>query len=51
MAMEKTQNMNGNRQPRYGSDLIVDIMGGLEIEYAAVSPGATFRGIHGSILN
>ncbi|MFC1814534.1 thiamine pyrophosphate-binding protein [Thermodesulfobacteriota bacterium] len=39
------------RQPKYGSDLIVDIMTGLDIEYAAFIPGSTFRGIHDSIVN
>jgi thiamine pyrophosphate-dependent acetolactate synthase large subunit-like protein len=39
------------RQPKYGSDLIVDLMRSLDIEYAAFNPGATFRGIHDSIVN
>ncbi len=28
----------------YGSDLIVDLFKAYEIEYAALNPGATFRG-------
>ncbi|MEW6671910.1 MAG: thiamine pyrophosphate-dependent enzyme [Thermodesulfobacteriota bacterium] len=39
------------RIPRYGSDVIVDLMKALDIEYAAFNPGATFRGIHDSIIN
>jgi acetolactate synthase-1/2/3 large subunit len=39
------------RQPKYGSDVIVDLMRVLDIEYAAFNPGATFRGIHDSIVN
>ncbi len=35
----------------YGSDLIVDLMKAYEIEYAALNPGATFRGLHDSIVN
>ncbi|MGH2453066.1 MAG: thiamine pyrophosphate-binding protein [bacterium] len=35
----------------YGSDLIVDLMRTYEIEYAALNPGATFRGLHDSIVN
>ncbi len=35
----------------YGSDLIVDVLKGLGIEYAALNPGATFRGLHDSIVN
>jgi thiamine pyrophosphate-dependent acetolactate synthase large subunit-like protein len=38
-------------QAKYGSDLIVDLMKAYDIEYAAFNPGATFRGIHDSILN
>src|SRR5512139_382711 len=41
----------GKRKPKYGSDLIVDLMRALDIEYAAFNPGATFRGIHDSIVN
>lgn len=39
------------RQPEYGSDIVVDLMKALNIEYAAFNPGATFRGIHDSIVN
>jgi len=39
------------QQPTYGSDVIVDLMKAFDIEYAAFNPGATFRGIHDSILN
>ncbi len=35
----------------YGSDLIVDLMKAYGIEYAALNPGATFRGLHDSIVN
>ncbi|MDR7521913.1 MAG: thiamine pyrophosphate-binding protein [Armatimonadota bacterium] len=36
---------------QYGSDLIVDLMKAYGIEYAALNPGATFRGLHDSIVN
>ncbi len=36
---------------KYGSDFIVDLLKALEIEYAALIPGASFRGIHDSIVN
>lgn len=39
------------RRPEFGSDLIVDLMRACGIEYAAINPGATFRGIHDSIVN
>ncbi len=39
------------RTPEYGSDLIVDLLNDLGIEYAAFNPGASFRGIHDSLVN
>jgi acetolactate synthase-1/2/3 large subunit len=39
------------KEPQFGSDIIVDLMKAFDIEYAAFNPGATFRGIHDSILN
>ncbi|MCH8939568.1 MAG: thiamine pyrophosphate-binding protein [Chloroflexi bacterium] len=42
---------NGLAPQEYGSDVIVDTLRGLGIEYIAMNPGATFRGIHDSIVN
>ncbi|MBI2089399.1 MAG: thiamine pyrophosphate-binding protein [Deltaproteobacteria bacterium] len=39
------------KQAEYGSDVVVDLMKAFDIEYAAFNPGATFRGIHDSIVN
>jgi thiamine pyrophosphate-dependent acetolactate synthase large subunit-like protein len=39
------------KQPQYGSDVVVELMKAFDIEYAAFNPGATFRGIHDSIVN
>ncbi len=36
---------------RYGSDLVVDLLQALGIEYVAFNPGASFRGLHDSIVN
>ncbi|PYN95228.1 MAG: thiamine pyrophosphate-binding protein [Candidatus Rokuibacteriota bacterium] len=36
---------------RYGSDLVVDLMRAGGIEYVAINPGATFRGVHDSLVN
>ena len=36
---------------RYGSDLIVDLMKLLGMEYVALTPGSSFRGIHDSLVN
>ena len=37
--------------PEWGSDLILDMLRLLGIEYAALLPGSTFRGIHDSAVN
>jgi thiamine pyrophosphate-dependent acetolactate synthase large subunit-like protein len=37
--------------PEWGSDLIMDMLRLLGIEYSAVLPGSTFRGIHDSAVN
>lgn len=36
---------------RYGSDFIVDILRQYDIPYVAFNPGASFRGIHDSLIN
>lgn len=36
---------------RYGADLIVDALHSHEIEYVALNPGASFRGLHDSLVN
>ena len=35
----------------YGSDLIVDMLRALDIPYAALNPGASFRGLHDSLVH
>jgi acetolactate synthase-1/2/3 large subunit len=47
----KSQSRVEKKQPQYGSDVVVDLMKAHDIEYAAFNPGATFRGIHDSIVN
>src|SRR2546427_1555933 len=39
------------RRPQYGSDVIVDMLQACGIVYAACNPGASFRGLHDSIVN
>ena len=36
---------------RYGSDLVVDLLKVLGIEYVALNPGSSFRGMHDSLVN
>ena len=38
-------------QAAYGSDIIVDLLQQYGIEYASLNPGASFRGLHDSIVN
>ena len=49
--MAKPQSRGERKLPEYGSDVVVDLMKSFDIEYAAFNPGATFRGIHDSIVN
>ncbi len=49
--MAKAPKRVEKKQPEYGSDVIVDLMKAFDIEYTAFNPGATFRGIHDSIVN
>jgi thiamine pyrophosphate-dependent acetolactate synthase large subunit-like protein len=36
---------------RYGSDIISDLLKHFEIPYAALNPGASYRGLHDSLVN
>ena len=36
---------------QWGSDHIADVMRALDIEYLALTPGASFRGLHDSLVN
>jgi len=47
----KAESRIEEKQPQYGSDVVVELMKAHDIEYAAFNPGATFRGIHDSIVN
>jgi acetolactate synthase I/II/III large subunit len=35
----------------YGSDLVVDLLRAVGVEHVALNPGATFRGLHDSLVN
>ncbi len=48
MSVQKTNRLT---ERRYGSDFIVDILRQYRIPYAAFNPGASFRGIHDSLIN
>jgi thiamine pyrophosphate-dependent acetolactate synthase large subunit-like protein len=48
--MSKAQRVEKPRA-EWGSDVIVDLLKAFEIEYVAINPGATFRGLHDSLVN
>src|SRR3989440_10204418 len=37
--------------PSYGSDVVVELLHAVGIEHVAINPGATFRGLHDSLVN
>jgi acetolactate synthase I/II/III large subunit len=48
--MAKQQKMEKPRA-EWGSDVVVDLLKAFEFEYVALNPGATFRGLHDSLVN
>jgi thiamine pyrophosphate-dependent acetolactate synthase large subunit-like protein len=39
------------RTPAFGSDLVVDLLRAVGVDYVALNPGATYRGLHDSLVN
>jgi len=37
--------------PGYGSDVVVDLLRAVGVDYVALNPGATYRGLHDSLVN
>ncbi len=48
--MAKAQKIE-NPRAEWGSDVVVDMLKTFEFEYIAINPGATFRGLHDSLVN
>ena len=44
-------NLTGTNAPGFGSDVVADTLRALEIPYIALNPGASYRGLHDSIVN
>ena len=42
---------SSDSQARYGSDVMADILRLLDIDYAVMMPGSTYRELHESIVN
>src|SRR5581483_11087572 len=43
--------VSASRTPRYGSDLMADAIAALGVKYISLNPGASFRGVHDSLVN
>jgi len=50
-ALERPVNLMGTNAPAFGSDVIADTLRALEIPFIALNPGASYRGLHDSIVN
>jgi thiamine pyrophosphate-dependent acetolactate synthase large subunit-like protein len=50
-ALERPTNLTGMNAPGFGSDVVADTLRALEIPYIALNPGASYRGLHDSIVN
>jgi thiamine pyrophosphate-dependent acetolactate synthase large subunit-like protein len=48
--IDRPQNL-GNREMRYGSDVVAETVHRLGYKYISLVPGASFRGFHDSIVN
>src|SRR5262245_41027511 len=46
-----TSPLDPPRSPGYGSDLVVDLLRAMGVDHVAINPGATFRGLHDSLVN
>src|ERR1700724_204514 len=49
--LERPANLTGTNAPGFGSDVVADTLRALEIPYVALNPGASYRGLHDSIVN
>jgi len=49
--MAKAQKITEKPRAEWGSDVVVDLLKAFELEYVAINPGATFRGLHDSLVN
>jgi benzoylformate decarboxylase len=43
--------MDKNANSAWGSDVVADLLRALDYPYAVIVPGASFRGLHDSIVN
>ena len=50
-AIDRPTNLTASNAPGWGSDVIAETLRDLKIPYIALNPGASYRGIHDSIVN
>jgi thiamine pyrophosphate-dependent acetolactate synthase large subunit-like protein len=50
-AIERPANLTPTNAPGFGSDVVADTLRALDIPYIALNPGASYRGLHDSIVN
>src|SRR5215472_15260350 len=49
--LDRPVKLTGANAPGWGSDVVAEILRALEIPYIALNPGASYRGLHDSIVN
>ncbi|PCI28257.1 acetolactate synthase, partial [Candidatus Kaiserbacteria bacterium] len=50
--MEKVENpVASGSEGLWGSDLIAEMLRTLDVEFVALNPGSSFRGLHDSLVN
>jgi len=49
--LDRPVNLTGANAPGWGSDVVAETLRQLEIPYIALNPGASYRGLHDSIVN
>lgn len=49
--MDGRQDMKSNRTAEWGSDVVARTLADLDLRYIALNPGASYRGIHDSLVN
>src|SRR5262249_14304504 len=50
-ALERPANLTGTNAPGFGSDVVADTLRALQFPYITLNPGASYRGLHDSIVN
>ena len=49
--LDRPVKLTSENAPGWGSDVVADTLRALNIPYIALNPGASYRGLHGSIVN